>query len=155
MVEQSKFKPRTQTYPSRFRKRAYCPIYSNTDHNVRILGANVLAVPRAADVLTLLFLAGSRNICHELPVITRSTMRLACFYVSLSDTRICNYCTCILHRIYTVSRKSGPLSKVGPTVTLIRQNRNRWKLQRAHWHPFEHCVLNCKWVQFQDRDIIC
>ena len=20
--------------------------------------------------------------------------------------------------------------------------------------PFEHCVLNCKWVQFQDRDII-
>jgi len=33
-------------------------------------------------------------------------------------------------------------------------NRNHWKLQRTHWHPFEYCVLNCRWVQFQDRDII-
>ena len=33
-------------------------------------------------------------------------------------------------------------------------NRNHWKLQRTHWHPFKHCVLNCKWAQFHDRDII-
>jgi len=28
-------------------------------------------------------------------------------------------------------------------------NRNHWKLQRTHRHQFEHCMLNCKWVQFR------
>jgi len=39
-------------------------------------------------------------------------------------------------------------------VALIILNRNHWKLHRTHWHPFEHCVLNCKWVEFRDHDII-
>ena len=53
---------------------------------------------------------------------------------------------------YNVSHKNSPLKL--SLVTLKILNRNHWKLQKTHWHPFEHCVLNCKWVQFQDRDII-
>ena len=40
--------------------------------------------------------------------------------------------------VYTVSRKKWPPKE--SKVTLVILNRNHRKLQRTHWHPFEHCV---------------
>jgi len=55
---------------------------------------------------------------------------------------------------YTLCPEKKPPPPKESTVTLIILNRNQWKLHRTDWHQFEHCVLNCKWVQFQGRDII-
>ena len=58
------------------------------------------------------------------------------------------YGECV-QNIHCVPKKAPPPKQ--STVTLIILNRNQWKLHRTDWHQFEHCVLNCKWVQFQGR----